>query len=316
MRLLIVANLKKMRVHPAVGELADWIRQSFGERVQIVGIDSNDDGREAAAALGRASTAAGHDFDLSRIDVNLILVLGGDGTLLSVARRLQGRQVPVMGVNYGRLGFLAGFQPDELQKHFADLVDKKLPISSRQMLDVSVVPASDDCDLTKEDQVSAARRFHVLALNDAVVTAGPPFHMIELAVGVDGEFGAAVHGDGLIVCTPSGSTAYNLSAGGPILNPPVRAFCVTPIAPHSLSFRPVIVPSDTRVMLAAQQVNRGTTLVCDGQDCTRLKKGDQVVIRRADRDLLLVENPHSRRWQALAEKLHWASTPRYRGAEK
>lgn len=301
MRLLIVANLRKMRVRPAVGELTDWIRENFPERVHIVGVE---------AAEPAAGQEAGSDFDLSRIDVNLILVLGGDGTLLSVARRLQGRQIPVMGVNYGRLGFLAGFQPDELHKYFGELVEGKLPISSRQMLDVSVITAPQQCDLMNEAEVVAKRSAHVLALNDAVVTAGPPFHMIELSLGVDGEFGVHVWGDGVIVCTPSGSTAYNVSAGGPILNPPVRAFCVTPIAPHSLSFRPVIVPSDLRIMLIARQVNRGTTLVCDGQDAARLKKGDQVIIRRADRDLLLVENPHSRRWRALAEKLHWASTPR------
>lgn len=312
MRLLIVANLQKMGVHPAVGELVDWINQSFAGRVEIVGVDRNDDGVRAAASLARASEATGHAYDLARADVDVILVLGGDGTLLSVARRLQGRQVPIMGVNYGRLGFLASFQPDEVQKLFGELVDGKLPVSSRQMLDVSVVPADADCDLMDQERVEATRRFNVLALNDAVVTAGPPFHMIELAVGVDGEFGVRVHGDGLIVCTPSGSTAYNVSAGGPILNPPVQAFCITPIAPHSLSFRPVIVPSNTRVMLRAEHVNRGTTLVCDGQDCTRLKKGDRVLIRRADRDLRLVENPHSRRWRALAEKLHWARTPRYR----
>ena len=216
-----------------------------------------------------------------------------------------------MGVNYGRLGFLASFQPNEVQASFDEVVEGKLPITSRQMLDVSVIAADAECDLMDEQNVGAVRRSHVLALNDAVVTAGPPFHMIELAVGVDGEFGVRVHGDGLIVCTPSGSTAYNVSAGGPILNPPVKAFCITPIAPHSLSFRPVIVPSDTRIMLIAEHVNRGTTLVCDGQDCTRLKRGDRVVVRRADQDLLVVENPQSRRWRALAEKLHWARTPRY-----
>lgn len=311
MRLLIVANLRKMRLHPAVGELADWISQSFGDRVRIVGIDDNDDGRKAAAAQGRASEARGHEYDLSTIDVDVVLVLGGDGTLLSVARRLQGRQVPVMGVNYGRLGFLASFQPDEVQRYFGQMLDGKLPVSSRQMLDVSVVAADVECDLMNQTELEQKRRFHVLGLNDSVVTAGPPFHMIELALGTDGDFGVKVHGDGLIVCTPSGSTAYNISAGGPILNPPVRAFCISPIAPHSLSFRPVIVPSDARVMLIAQKVNRGTTLVCDGQDCTRLKRGDRVVIRRADKDLLLVENPHSRRWRALAEKLHWAATPKY-----
>ena len=300
MRLLIVANLKKMRVRPAAGELVEWIKATHGDRVEVLGVDDNADG-----------DLNGGDFDLATLDVDAVLVLGGDGTLLSVARRLQGRQVPVMGVNYGRLGFLAGFRPDEVQAQFEPMLNGTLPISSRQMLDVSILAPDVECDLMSDAAVSKKRRFHVLSLNDVVINAGPPFHMIELALGTDGDFGVKVFGDGMIVSTPSGSTAYNVSAGGPILNPPVQGFCLTPIAPHSLSFRPVIVPSETKIMLIANEVNKGTTLVCDGQDCARLKKGDRVVIRRADRDLLLVENPHSRRWRALAEKLHWASTPKY-----
>ena len=316
MRLLIVANLKKMHVHPAVGELTELIRSRFGDRVEIVGVDPNegrnggDDGR-TQRLRGRVPDVPTGGYDLTRLDLHAILVLGGDGTLLSVARRLQGRQIPVMGVNYGRLGFLASFQPDEVTDHLEPLVNGELPISSRQMLDVSLVPAGVECDLMDDAAVAARRRFHVLSLNDAVINAGPPFHMVELSLGTDGDFGVKVHGDGMIVSTPSGSTAYNVSAGGPILNPPVSGFCLTPIAPHSLSFRPVIVPSTVKVMLVANEVNRGTTLVCDGQDCTRVKKGDRIVIRRADRDLILIENPKNRRWQALADKLHWASSPKY-----
>ena len=309
MRLLIVANLDKMRVKPAVGEMVDWIARHHAGGCSVVGVDA--DGSRRRRNLNAGPDDGTSTYDLATLDVDAVLVLGGDGTLLSVARRLQGRHVPVMGVNYGRLGFLAAFRPDELQQHFAAFLAGTLPITPRQMLDVSVVPAETECDLMDDANVAATRRFHVLSLNDAVVNAGPPFHMIELALGTDGDFGVKVYGDGMIVSTPSGSTAYNVSAGGPILNPPVQGFCLTPIAPHSLSFRPVIVPSEAKVMLIANAVNRGTTLVCDGQDCTRLKKGDRVVIRRADADVLLVDNPDNRRWRALAEKLHWASTPKY-----
>ena len=309
MRLLIVANLDKMRVKPAVGELVDWIAREHPGRCEIVGVDS--DGSGDRARRRRDPDPQNSHYDLTSLGLDAVLVLGGDGTLLSVARRLQGRQIPVMGVNYGRLGFLASFRPDELQRNFGAFLDGTLPTTSRQMLDVSVVAAGAECDLNDDAAVGGCRRFHVLSLNDAVINAGPPFHMIELDLGTDGDFGVKVYGDGMIVSTPSGSTAYNVSAGGPILNPPVGGFCLTPIAPHSLSFRPVIVPSTARVMLIAKEVNKGTTLVCDGQDCTRLKAGDRVVIRRADSDVVLVENPDNRRWRALAEKLHWASTPRY-----
>ena len=279
--------------------------------VDADGARDRDDDPGFTERLRGKSSAVVDDFDLTAVDFDRLLVLGGDGTLLSVARRLQGRQVPIMGVNYGRLGFLAGFRPDEVEKYFDAMVEGELPTSSRQMLDVSVINGSIDCNLSDDGEVAACRRFHVLSLNDAVVNAGPPFHMVELALGTDGEFGVKVFGDGMIVSTPSGSTAYNVSAGGPILNPPVEGFCLTPIAPHSLSFRPVIVPSSSKVMLIAEKVNRGTTLVCDGQDCTRLKRGDRIVIRRADSDVVLFENPNSRRWKALASKLHWASTPKY-----
>ena len=323
MRLLLVANLKKMRVRPAAGELVDWISREHGDHCDIVGIDA---GGERDRPIDRDILPDLHEhlngdhdglrierFDLETVDADAILVLGGDGTLLSVARRLQGRQLPVMGVNYGRLGFLADFRPDELHHYFPALIRGELPVSSRQMLDVSVIPHAkmEGVDLNDDDAVRGASRFHVLSLNDAVINAGPPFHMIELDLGTDNTFGVKVHGDGMIVATPSGSTAYNVSAGGPILNPPLQGFCLTPIAPHSLSFRPVIVPSEVKVMIVAAEVNRGTTLVCDGQDCTRLKHGDRVVIRRADRDLLLLENPKNRRWDALASKLHWAKTPKY-----
>ena len=311
MRLLIVANLGKMRVEPAIGRLVQTIRDRFGDRVEIVGIDA--DARHSRDEVPTHLLDGGDEnsFDLSDIDLDAILVLGGDGTLLSVARRLQGRQIPVMGVNYGRLGFLASFQPDEVERYLEAFVNGELPRGNRQMLDVSVIESGVDCDLSDNAEVAKHRRFHVVSLNDAVVNAGPPFHMIELVLGTDGDFGVKVYGDGIIVATPSGSTAYNVSAGGPILNPPVQGFCLTPIAPHSLSFRPVIVPSSTKVMLIAKEVNEGTTLVCDGQDCTRLREGDRVVIRKADQDLILIENPHARRWRALAEKLHWAASPKY-----
>jgi NAD+ kinase len=139
--------------------------------------------------------------------------------------------------------------------------------------------------------------------------------MIELEISADTETGAesgvSCIGDGVIVATPSGSTAYNVSAGGPIINPGVDCLCITPICPHSLSFRPVVVASTSTIVLTAVRVNAGTTLFVDGQVSTQLAKGDQVVIRRSPHDALLIENPHAREWRSLAEKLHWAVSPRY-----
>lgn len=287
MRIFIVANSAKSEVAPAMARWLPWMRQ----RAEIVGIDEDGAG------------------DLRRVVADAVLVLGGDGTLLSTARRLGESEIPLMGVNFGRLGFLASFTPEQFEKHFSDLVENRLPIRRRQMLEASVVPALARCKLTDPQQVAQHRRFVATALNDAVVTAGPPFHMIELEIGADGETRVRYHGDGVIVSTPSGSTAYNISAGGPIISPNVEAMCITPICPHSLSFRPVVIASSSTVTIVASNVNEGTTLFCDGQAGTKLADEDKVVIRRSAHDVKLIENPAAHEWRTLAEKLHWATTP-------
>jgi NAD+ kinase len=244
--------------------------------------------------------------DLSSIAADLVLVLGGDGTLLSVVRRLGGRQIPVMGVNFGRLGFLATYTPRQLCDSIESIIYNRLPISQRQVLDVSVAPAGCADDI---ESLLLGRRFSAIGFNDTVITAGHPFHLIELEVRVDQQTAVRFRGDGLIVATPSGSTAYNVSAGGPIITPDVHAWCITPICPHSLSFRPLVVPSSVSVMITAIKVNEGTTLFCDGQTETRLHAGERVVLRRHPHDVLLVENPAIDQLRALADKLNWALTP-------
>lgn len=289
MRLFIVANTDKPQVRPCLEELLPWL----AKRVDIAGVE--EDGKD----------------DLAALQADAILALGGDGTLLSVARRLAGRQIPLMGVNFGRLGFLAGFTPDQFRGHLQALIDGKLPIRSRLMIEASVIDADVPCLLTDCADIEKHRRFVAFALNDAVITAGPPFHMIELALGADGEAAVKYFGDGVIVATPSGSTAYNISAGGPIISPSVDAITITPICPHSLSFRPVVISSRSTVIIIAARVNAGTTLFCDGQSGTNLKSGDKVIIRRGPNDLLLVENPDAHEWRTLAEKLNWAVSPKY-----
>lgn len=288
-RVFIVANVGKHPVAQALEQWQPWIAQ----RSAIAGIET--DG----------------DVNLARLDADLILVLGGDGTLLSVARRLQGRQIPVMGVNFGRLGFLASFTPQNFKRFFEQYLDRGLPVDSRLMLEASVVPAEVNCCLTDYKDVVDNRRFVATALNDAVITAGPPFHMVELSISAETDAGVSYFGDGVIVSTASGSTAYNVSAGGPIISPDVEAFCITPICPHSLSFRPMVVSARATILIHSVKVNEGTTLFCDGQASTRLLTGDKVVIRRSEHQVLLVENPDAREWRSLAEKLNWAVGPKY-----
>jgi NAD+ kinase len=181
---------------------------------------------------------------------------------------------------------------------------------------MSVVDAEHAIDLMDNSDVDAKRRFNSRALNDAVISAGPPFRMVELTLGSDRDPGVQVAGDGLIVATPSGSTAYNVAAGGPIISPNIEALCITPLSPQSLSFRPVVHDATGRIIVVAKRVNRGTTLSCDGQESTILKPGDRVVIRRSPHDVLLVENPDAHEWRTLAEKLNWAASPRYESGGK
>lgn len=288
-RLFIVANTAK----PAVAEALERLRPWLAQRVELTGVEAN--GRN----------------DLSRVEADLVLILGGDGTLLSVARRLCGRQVPLMGVNFGRLGFLSSFTPDNFQAHLERHLRQPLPVRPRMMLEASVLPAGVKCDPADCDRLRSDRRFVATALNDAVVTAGPPFHMIELEISADSEAGVRYFGDGVIVSTSSGSTAYNVSAGGPIISPNVDAFCITPICPHSLSFRPVVISSRSTVAITGVRVNPGTTLFCDGQASTQLAAGEKVIVQRSEHDLLLIEDPDARQWRSLAEKLNWAAGPNY-----
>jgi NAD+ kinase len=290
MKLFIVANPQKPNVRRALDEWLPWMK----ERAQVVGVDTD------------CCT------DLSLADADVILAFGGDGTLLAAARRLKGKPIPLMGVNFGRLGYLAGFSPQHFREDFEALIAGKLKISSRLALEASLVGAEARIDPFDIAQVARARTTVATALNDAVITAGPPFHMIELEIQAGSESGGVrFFGDGVIAATPSGSTAYNLSAGGPIVDSGVEAFCLTPICPHSLSFRPVVVSARNSVVLVASKVNPGTTLFCDGQETAVLRGGDRVVIHRSPHDVKLIENPQASPWRNLAEKLNWAATPRY-----
>ncbi len=289
MRAFIIANISKPVVEEALNR---WL-PAIKSRCTLVGVET--DGL----------------YDLTKIEADVVLVFGGDGTLLSAARRMGGKPIPMMGVNFGRLGFLASFQPDEFLVNFDAFLHGSLRTTRRLVLETSVVPYGKDCSPLDRAAVEAQRNFVATALNDAVITAGPPFHMIELQISADIETAIRYFGDGAIVSTPSGSTAYNVSAGGPIINPDVEALCITPICPHSLSFRPVVVSSNATVLIVATKVNEGTTLFCDGQASTKLQTGDRVVITRSPNDAILIENPQAREWRSLAEKLHWAATPKY-----
>ena len=255
---------------------------------------------EADAELAEEPRGDGH--------ADLLVVLGGDGTLLLQARRFIDSAAPLLGVNFGKLGFLAEFDMPALEKHAATIFgDSTLETRDLLALDVQV---ERDGAIVERD----------VAINELVVTAGPPFRMIELELSVDGERGPRVGGDGLLVATPTGSTAHNASAGGPILEPSCNALVVTPLAAHSLSFRPIVVDGGSQVRIETVRVNEddggGTTLVLDGQRRTRLAAGDVVTARRRGRGIRFVRNPEVDYWSTLIGKMRWAESPRLRGARR
>ena len=225
-----------------------------------------------------------------------IVVIGGDGTLISTARSLGADQIPLVGVNVGKLGFLAEFSIEEFRSSFDRAVSDDTLVGRRTILQVTI-------------QHDGAVRDSSLAINDCVIQAGPPFRLIDLDISINGEHLTEVGGDGLIVCTPSGSTAHNLSAGGPILQPGVVAIVLTPLSPHSLTHKPLVIERESVIDIFARRVNTGTTAIIDGQVSCPLQPGDRVRIRRFGTDYLQVRNPLCALWHNLVTKLHWGHAP-------
>jgi NAD+ kinase len=234
------------------------------------------------------------------LGASLAIVLGGDGTLLGQARRLADRGVPLVGVNVGRLGFLAEFDLAALERHAETIFSGRAAIRERLLLRAEVVRAVGGSE------------FAGLALNDVVIAAGPPFRMIEIALRLDGREGPDLLGDGAIVSTPVGSTAYNVSAGGPIVDPELEAIVITPNAAHSLAFRPIVALASLEIDMQVRRANDGTTLVLDGVPACSLSVGDLVRVRRHDRKARLVANPDHDYWRTLMGKMRWAAPPEYR----
>jgi len=229
------------------------------------------------------------------------VVLGGDGSIISAARHLSAARVPVIGVNLGRLGFLAEFSVAEFKHLFDDIIAGRARIERRMMLGCRVSQKSG----------RARDRFCSKAVNDVFITAGPPFRVIEMQIVVDGQQLPSFVGDGLIVSTPTGSTAYSLSAGGPILAGSMEAMVITPICPHSLNFRPIVIDAASVVEISCTRINEGTTVSMDGQVATGLFLDEVVTVARVRSRFLVVENPMRTRWDTLVTKLGWARKPRY-----
>ncbi len=236
--------------------------------------------------------------DLSGLDADLTLVLGGDGAILRAARQMGYHQTPVLGVNLGKLGFLADLSPGELCQVLPRVVAGEFRVTQHLMFECLVEGPGE------------SRSF--LGLNEITLQNGPPFSMLEMDLVVDGETVSRYSGDGLIVSTPVGSTAHSLSAGGPILGQELAAFVITPICPHTLTNRPVVDSADKVYTITLRRTAPSTTLVIDGQDFVRVSTEHRVTVRRAPVTFGLVKVPGRSYYQTLRDKLHWGIQPNYR----
>jgi len=223
--------------------------------------------------------------------VDLLIVLGGDGTLLSAARVVAGYDIPIFAVNLGHLGFLTSIRVEELYPELERALRGEHRIGRRRMV---------DCELLRSGKTIAS----YTSLNDIVIAKSELARMIDLDTHVDNHFVAAYKADGLIVATPTGSTAYSLSAGGPVVFPSVNCFCITPICPHMLTNRPVIVP-DSSVIHILNHGEEGTYLTIDGQVGEPLSRGDRIVCRSSPKSIQLIRPPKMLFFDVLREKLKW-----------
>ena len=223
---------------------------------------------------------------------DLVVVLGGDGSILRTARWMAYDQVPALGVNLGTLGFLAGFSREDFAAALDEIAAGRFRLVEHLMFEAEIV--RDGAVVRTE-----------LGLNETSVLAGPPFSMIEIRLLVDGELATTYRADGLIVSTPVGSTAYNLSAGGPIVRKDLDAFVFTPLNPHTLSNRTVVESAARTYELVVPRPNPGSACVVDGQVVAGLEAGDAVRVRRATPRFTLVETSHHGYYRTLREKLGW-----------
>jgi len=224
--------------------------------------------------------------------VEMVIVLGGDGTLLSVARMVWNHGIPILGVNFGGLGFLTEISLEEIYPVLERVLQGDYGTNPRDVLKASVV-----------------RRGKPLAeftvLNDAVINKGALARIIELEITIDEEYLTTFQSDGMIISTPTGSTAYNLSAGGPIVYPSLHNLIITPICPHTLTNRPIVIPNDVRVRAILKSKQEEVTLTLDGQQGFPLEFEDVVEVQKAEGQILLIQSPYRHYFKLLREKLKW-----------
>jgi NAD+ kinase len=282
-RVGIIGKRNSREAVAVVRSLVGWLRERKVEVLVEEGM---------AAMVGNIGSWPGDEISTP---LDLVVVLGGDGTLLSVIRRIGENEVPILGVNLGGLGFLTEITRDELFPVLEKILHGEFRTHDRVALKASVVRGGEHI-----------ADFRVL--NDAVITKGALARIIYLRTTINGEYVATFRADGLILSTPTGSTAYTLSAGGPIVYPSLKTIIIAPICPHTLTNRPIIIPDNVVVRITLESESEEVFLTLDGQVGFPMEQGDTVEIQKAPGRVLLIESPYKGYFEVLRTKLGWGET--------
>lgn len=289
----------------------------FADQLRRIGVIANPE-KDGAAALTRRTTIAvrragrtvAYDADTARMlgsktagaatlsdlakETDLVLVLGGDGTMLRAARQIAGLSTPLLGINLGNLGFLTAVSPEQLSSALRLLWEGRFELEERSLLEAEVH--------------GSASNVAILALNDLVLARGQTSRLIELGVQVNGELLTRYRCDGLIASSPTGSTAYSLAAGGAIIGPDAEVLMLTPICPHTLSIRPLVINLGARVEVTLVSDRLTATMTADGQQQLELSPGDRVTIRRSARTIRMVRLSGTSFYATLRHKFGWSGS--------
>ncbi|TWU14597.1 putative inorganic polyphosphate/ATP-NAD kinase [Symmachiella macrocystis] len=277
LKLIIIARDQAPHVQAAWDALRPVLEAQVG--IEIVGVEYG-------------------ETDFKDCPADIAVVLGGDGSILRACRQMGMHQIPILGINLGRLGFLADVSPKEFCQDIPKLLAREYTVVDYLMY---------QCRLIRQ---GGEERVH-LGLNEVAISAGASFSMIDVHLEIDGDPVTTYSGDGLIISTPVGSTAHNLSAGGPILRQDLPAFVITPICPHTLTVRPLVDRADCVYALTVPKCAEGVTLVIDGQIHEPLTAADRIEVTRASVSMHMLKLPGHSYYRTLHRKLGWAGQPRY-----
>jgi NAD+ kinase len=285
-------------------DLPEWMRdETVRPKVVILGVPDRERVRSELKrlrpAIAQRADIIAEDldfaYDFSNCEHDLVIVLGGDGSILQAARQMGKNQSPVLGVNCGRLGFLAALSPDDFLNTWPDVCRGAFDVVDHLMLHTSLI---------REGEIVAQQ----VALNEAAILGGPPYRILDIDLYADGNLASRYRCDGLIIATPIGSTAHNLSAGGPILRRHLQAIVISPISPHTLTYRPLVDSADTRLELTLTEPSESTCIVVDGRILGRVLPGDRVRVERADQTFQMLSVDGQNDYRTLRDKLGWGGS--------